>query len=64
MTPVMYDAPSDQSIAKVTITAEAIRGESEPDVQRQEGRPARPRLGAAALRSEKGGQASPRGNVS
>lgn len=64
MTPVMYDAPSDQRIAKVTITAEAIRGESEPDVQRQEGRPARPRLGAAALRSEKGGQASPRGNVS
>ena len=64
MTPVMYDAPSDQSIAKVTITAEAIRGEREADVQRQEGRPARPRLGAAALRAEKGGQASPRGNVS
>jgi len=64
MTPVMYDAPSDQSIAKVTITAEAIRGEREADVQRQEGRPARPRLGAAALRAEKGGQASPKGNVS
>ena len=64
MTPVMYDAPSDQSIAKVTITDQAIKGEGEPDVLRQEGRPARPRLGAAALRAEKGGQASPRGNAS
>ncbi|MDE6840576.1 MAG: AAA family ATPase, partial [Oscillospiraceae bacterium] len=64
MTPMMYDAPSDQSIAKVTVTAEAIRGERGADIQRQEGRPARPRLGAAALRSEKGGQASPRGNAS
>ena len=61
---MMYDAPSDQSIAKVTVTAEAIRGERRADNQRQEGRPARPRLGAAALRSEKGGQASPRGNAS
>ena len=64
MTPVMYDAPSDPSIAKVTITAQTIRGESEAEIQRQEGRPARPRLGAAALRSEKGGQASPKGNAS
>ena len=64
MMPVMYDVPSDQSIAKVTITAEAVRGENGPEIQRQEGRPARPRLGAAALRAEKGGQASPRGNAS
>ena len=64
MTPVMYDAPSDPSIAKVTVTAEAIKGEAEPEIMRQEGRPARPRLGAAALRTEKGGQASPRGNAS
>ena len=64
MTPVMYDAPSDPSIAKVTVTAEAINGEAEPEIMRQEGRPARPRLGAAALRTEKGGQASPRGNAS
>ena len=64
MMPVMYDVPSDQSIAKVTITAEAVRGEYGPEIQRQEGRPARPRLGAAALRAEKGGQASPRGNAS
>ena len=64
MMPVMYDVPSDQNIAKVTITAEAVRGEDEPEIQRQEGRPARPRLGAAALRAEKGGQASPRGHAS
>lgn len=64
MTPVMFEAPSDPSIAKVTVTAEAIKGESEPETVRQDGRPARPRLGAAALRTEKGGQAAPRGNVS
>ena len=64
MTPVMYDAPSDQSIAKVTVTAQAIRGEGGAEIVRQEGRPARPRLGAAALRAEKGGQAPPRGNAS
>lgn len=64
MTPVMYEAPSDATIAKVVITAESIRGEGKPEIQRQEGRPARPRLGGAALRSEKGGQAHPRGNAS
>ena len=64
MTPIMYDAPSDQSIAKVTITAESIEGKNEPDIVRVEGRPARPRLGGAALRSQLGGQASPRGNAS
>jgi len=64
MTPVMYEVPSDQSIAKVTITGEAIRGEDEPVLERQEGRPARPRLGAASLRAEKGGRSPNRGNVS
>ena len=64
MTPVMYEAPSDASIAKVVITAESIKGEKEPEIQRQEGRPARHRLGAADLRSEKGGKAHPRGNAS
>jgi ATP-dependent Clp protease ATP-binding subunit ClpX len=64
MTPVMYEVPSDQTIAKVTITPEAIRGESEPLVERQADRPARPRLGAAALRAEKGGKPSPKGNAS
>ena len=64
MTPIMYDVPSDDTIAKVTITPEAIRGEEEPLVEREEGRPARPRLGAAALRAELGGQAKGKGNAS
>ncbi len=64
MMPVMYEVPSDQSIAKVTITAEAIRGEKEPAVERQQDRPPRPRLGGAALRAEKGGGHSAKGNVS
>lgn len=64
MIPVMYDVPSDESIAKVTVTAEAIRGEGDVVLTRVAGRPGRPRLGAAALRSEKGGKAKPKGNVS
>ena len=65
MTPIMYEVPSDQSIAKVTITAEAIRGEGQPVIEREENRPPRPRLGGAALRAEKGGQhGSAKGNVS
>lgn len=65
MTPVMYEVPSDQSIAKVTVTGEAIRGEGEPVVERQENRPPRPRLGAAALRAEQGGKKrSAKGNAS
>ncbi len=64
MTPIMYDVPSDDSIAKVTITPEAIRGEQPPVMEREEGRPARPRLGAASLRAELGGQAKTKGNAS
>lgn len=64
MTPIMYDVPSDDTIAKVTITPEAIRGEQPPEMEREEGRPARPRLGAAALRAELGGQAKSKGNAS
>ena len=64
MTPVMYEVPSDQSIAKVTVTAEAICGEGEPMIEREENRPPRPRLGAAALRAEKGGKRSAKGNAS
>ena len=64
MTPVMYEAPSDPSIVKVIITAKSIKGDGEPEILRQEGRPARHRLGAADLRSEKGGKAHPRGNAS
>ena len=65
MTPVMYQVPSDPAIAKVTVTDQAIRGEGQPLLERQEDRPARPRLGAAALRAEQGGKKKPRGkNVS
>ena len=64
MTPMMYEVPSDQSIAKVTVTAEAIRGEGEPTVEREENRPPRPRLGAASLRAEKGGKRASKGNAS
>ena len=64
MTPVMYEVPSDQSIAKVTVTAESIRGEGEPVVAREENRPPRPRLGAAALRAEKGGKRAAKGSAS
>ena len=64
MTPVMYAVPSDPSIAKVTFTAQAIRGEGEPVLERQEGRPPRPRLGAAALRAQRGGRTGQDKNVS
>lgn len=64
MTPVMYEVPSDQSIAKVTVTAESIRGEEQPVVEREENRPPRPRLGAAALRAEKGGKRATKGSAS
>lgn len=64
MTPVMYDVPSDESIVKVIITGDAIRGQGQPEIVRQEGRPARHRLGGADLHAEKGGKAAPRGNVS
>ena len=61
MTPVMYQVPSDPSIAKVTVTDQAIRGEGEPILERQQNRPPRPRLGSAALRAEQGGQNAARG---
>lgn len=65
MTPVMYEVPSDPSIARVIITAEAISEHQEPEICREEGRPERPRLGAASLRAEKGGKSgSAKGNAS
>jgi len=63
MTPIMYKTPSDPAIAKVTITPEAIWGKREPEIERTEGR-TRPRLGAAALRAERGGKGSPKGHAS
>ena len=64
MTPIMYEVPSDQKIARVVITPESIRGGGEPLVERQEDRPPRPRLGAAALREETGKKRTVKGNVS
>lgn len=63
MMQVMYDVPSDPSIAKVTITARCVSDRVPPEILRDPGRTARPRLGAAALRAEAGGL-SHRGNVS
>ncbi len=64
MIPVMYEVPSDQSIAKVVITEDAVRGAQPPEITREENRPARPRLGAASLRAERGGKRSPKGSAS
>ena len=63
MTKVMYDVPSDPTIAKVTITAESVRDHEAPAVEHDPQRTERPRLGGASLRSERGGAAS-RGNAS
>ena len=63
MTKVMYDVPSDPTISKVTITAESVRDHEAPAVEHDPQRTERPRLGGAALRSERGGAAS-RGNAS
>jgi len=35
MTDIMYEVPSDSSIEKIVITAESVRGESAPQVQRK-----------------------------
>ena len=63
MTQVMYEVPSDPSIAKVTITASCVNDRVTPEILRDPERKARPRLGAASLRAEAGGL-SHRGNVS
>ena len=60
-----HTIPPPMPVPKVTITADAIKCEREAEILREEGRPARPRLGAAELRAERGGQqAHPRGNAS
>ena len=64
MTRIMYEVPSDPSISKVTITADCVNGTGEPVIQREENRPARPRLGAASLQAQQGGKSGPRGNAS
>lgn len=64
MTRIMYEVPSDSSIAKVSITADCVNGTGEPIILREENRPARPRLGAASLQAQQGGKSGPKGNVS
>ena len=55
MTKVMYDVPSDGTIAKVVITPECVAQRAQPEILRDPDRPARPRLGGASLRAEHGG---------
>ena len=57
MTQIMYDIPSDETIVTVGITPECAKGEGEPELTRDPERTARPRLGAAALRAQRGGLA-------
>ncbi len=63
MTPIMYEVPSDESIVKVTVTAETIRGEAPPEIERESNN-ARPRLGHAQLKPQNGGKVRPKGYVS
>jgi len=58
MTQVMFDVPDEPDITKVIITAACVRERSAPVIERDPDRPARPRLGAAALRAEKGGMSN------
>ena len=64
MTPLMYDVPSDPAISRIVITAGCVKNGEPPQLMREENRPPRPRLGAAALRAQNGGMSGPRGNVS
>ena len=52
MTQVMYDVPSDPTIAKVTINAACVKDGAEPEILRD---PQRPPLGKASLHAERGG---------
>ncbi|MBP1737363.1 MAG: ATP-dependent protease ATP-binding subunit ClpX [Oscillospiraceae bacterium] len=63
MTKIMYDVPSDNTIAGVTIDRDAIAEHAEPQILRDQNRKPRARLGASALVEEKNG-VSKRGNVS
>ena len=55
MNQIMYDVPSDPTIAKVTITADCVAKGAKPEIIRDPDRQQRPPLGKAALRSERGG---------
>ncbi len=55
MTKIMYDVPSDPTIVKVTITADCVTAGAAPELTHDPERTERPRLGKAALYSERGG---------
>ena len=55
MTKVMYDVPSDPTIVKVTITAATVQDGAPAELTYDPERCRRPRLGKAALKSERGG---------
>ncbi|MEI3140862.1 MAG: ATP-dependent Clp protease ATP-binding subunit ClpX [Lawsonibacter sp.] len=55
MTQVMYDVPSDPTIAKVTINAACVKDGAEPEILRDPERTQRPPLGKASLHAERGG---------
>ena len=55
MTQVMYDVPSDPTIAKVTINAACVKDGAEPEILRDPQRTQRPPLGKASLQAERGG---------
>src|SRR5699024_5537316 len=55
MTQLMYDVPSDPTIAKVTITEESVKDHAPPKIERDPSRTQRPRLGGASLHAEQGG---------
>ena len=55
MTQVMYDVPSDPTIAKVTINAACAKDGAEPEILRDPQRTQRPPLGKASLHAERGG---------
>ena len=54
MTRVMYDVPSDPTIVKVTITAPCVKGEGEPELERNPNRTQRPKLGKASVQVDRG----------
>ena len=55
MTQVMYDVPSDPTIAKVTINAACVKDGAEPEILQDPQRTQRPPLGKASLHAERGG---------
>ncbi|MGN9095950.1 ATP-dependent Clp protease ATP-binding subunit ClpX [Flintibacter porci] len=55
MTQIMYDVPSDPTIAKVTINAACVKDGAEPEILRDPQRTQRPPLGKASLHAERGG---------